>query len=100
MRKYIKLNPARLWSFLTCLHEKLKPCIGGIMKSNQERQCRDCMYALGVNGEKTCLLDGLPLGRLFWTHGCTPTNFIHSSEFESFSEERQTEIKEFLELHL
>ena len=67
------------------------------MKSNQERQCRDCELVTEYNGEKVCILDGLPLGRLFWTHGCVPDNILHTSHFESMSEEKQAEIRDLLE---
>ena len=70
------------------------------MKSNQERQCRDCGFVMTYNGEKMCILDGLPLGKLFWTRGCIPTNFPHSSEFDALPEEKQVEIQELLDEYL
>lgn len=66
------------------------------MKSNQERQCRDCELTYTYSGEKHCLLDDLPLGKLFWTHGCVPTNFLHTSTFEALDEEIQDKIREIL----
>lgn len=67
------------------------------MKSNQERRCYSCNFVSTYNGEKLCILNELPLGPLFHIYGCTPRNFLETSEFEMLSLKRQKEVKDLLE---